>query len=127
VLRRKFTKEFKVEACKLVLEKGQGIQEVSQNLGIGEGMLGRWIRTYRSNRGEAFPGRGETWRGEINLLFHKKAHMPKDDSPPQSGIFWKLVHHWLATTSHHPVEPAHSSGRSRCSPPHVQLQSEDDT
>lgn len=58
MLRRKFTKEFKVEACKLVLEKDRGIREVAQNLGIGEGMLGRWVRTYRSNRSEAFPGEG---------------------------------------------------------------------
>lgn len=58
MLRRKFTKEFKVEACKLVSEKGQGIREVAQNLGIGEGMLGRWVRSYRSNQDEAFPGEG---------------------------------------------------------------------
>ncbi len=42
--RRKFTKEFKEEAVKLVLEQGYQITEASRNLGIHANLLGRWKR-----------------------------------------------------------------------------------
>ena len=40
--RRKFSREFKVEAVKLVTEQGYGVSEAARNLGIRAGMLGRW-------------------------------------------------------------------------------------
>jgi transposase len=50
VSRRKFTNEFRVEACKLVTEGGQKVSVASRDLGIPEGVLGRWVR---ESRGEA--------------------------------------------------------------------------
>ncbi|HIP83140.1 MAG TPA: transposase, partial [Desulfocapsa sulfexigens] len=44
--RRKFTKEFKEEAVKLILEQGYKITEASRNLGIHANLLGRWKREY---------------------------------------------------------------------------------
>ena len=40
--RRKYTKEFKEEAVKLVTEQGYRISETARNLGINENMLSRW-------------------------------------------------------------------------------------
>jgi transposase len=40
--RRKFTKEFKEEAVKLVLAEGYQISEVSRNLGIHANLLASW-------------------------------------------------------------------------------------
>ncbi len=45
--RRKFSNEFRVEACKLVTEGGHKISVASRDLGIPEGVLGRWIRESR--------------------------------------------------------------------------------
>ena len=42
--RRVFTKEFKEEACKLVIEEKQKISETARDLGIGQGMLGQWVK-----------------------------------------------------------------------------------
>ena len=56
--RRKFTKEFKVEACKLVVEHGQAISQTARDLGIGEPLLGRWVKEFRSRPSEPFPGEG---------------------------------------------------------------------
>ena len=44
VKRRKFSREFKVEAVKLVTDQGYGVSEAARNLGIRAGMLGRWKR-----------------------------------------------------------------------------------
>ncbi len=40
--RRRYTKEFKEEAVKLVTEQGYRIAEAARNLGINENMLSRW-------------------------------------------------------------------------------------
>jgi transposase len=58
VSRRKFTKEFKQEACRLVVDQGQGQCETAKNLGVSQSVLGRWIRQYRESGVVAFPGSG---------------------------------------------------------------------
>lgn len=46
--RRTFTKEFKEETCNLVLIQGNKISHVARDLGIGENLLGRWIREFKN-------------------------------------------------------------------------------
>ena len=57
--RRKYTKEFKVEAMNLVTGEGYTVAEAARSLGINAGMLSRW-RIELDNAGEqtAFPGNG---------------------------------------------------------------------
>ncbi len=45
--RRRYTKEFKEEAVKLVTEQGYRISEAARNLGINENMLSRWKQEQR--------------------------------------------------------------------------------
>lgn len=45
--RRKYTREFKEEAVKLVTEQGYGVHEAARNLGINPSMLGRWKREFK--------------------------------------------------------------------------------
>ena len=56
--RRKYDKEFKVEAVKLLLESGKPADEVAENLGINSGNLTRWKREYREDAENAFRGKG---------------------------------------------------------------------
>jgi len=42
--RRKFSREFKEEAVKLVTEQGYRVSEAARNLGIHANVLGRWKR-----------------------------------------------------------------------------------
>ena len=56
--RRMFTREFKLEAVKLVNERGVKVAQAARNLGIGQNVLGRWVREAASGKGGAFPGRG---------------------------------------------------------------------
>ena len=55
---RQYTKEFKVEAVRLVVEEGRPISEVVRELGIGENLLHRWKKKYEEGKVEPFPGKG---------------------------------------------------------------------
>lgn len=57
--RRKYDSEFKRDAVKLVLEGGRVTSEVAKGLGISENVLYRWIKQYREDPENAFPGKGK--------------------------------------------------------------------
>ena len=57
--RRKFSREFKVEAVKLVTSQGYSFSQAAQNLGIGENMLRRWEKQMKEAGEKAFPGKGK--------------------------------------------------------------------
>jgi len=56
--RRKYDKEFILEAVKLVTEQGQSVSQVAAGLGIHENMLYLWKRKYEADPANAFPGKG---------------------------------------------------------------------
>ncbi len=56
--RRKYTKEFKMEAIQLAQSRGGTASEVARNPGIKPSMLSRWIREYNSDNQHVFPGLG---------------------------------------------------------------------
>jgi transposase-like protein len=56
--RRIFTREFQLEAVKLVNELGVKVAEAARDLGIGGNVLSRWVREAASGKGSAFPGCG---------------------------------------------------------------------
>ena len=57
--RRKFGKEFKIEAVKLVTERGMKVTEVSRDLGISKELLYRWKNDYEKSGNNSFPGEGK--------------------------------------------------------------------
>src|ERR671917_56353 len=57
--RRSFTREFKAQAVKRLLDDGKGLSEVATELGIGTGQLGRWRAEHRAaGSAEALAARG---------------------------------------------------------------------
>jgi len=56
--RRKYDREFKTEAVKLVTERGTPIAEAARNLGIHENLLYKWKKQYLEDTAAAFPGKG---------------------------------------------------------------------
>ena len=56
--RRGFTKEFKVDAVKLITEQGYKISEAARNLGIDSSVLRRWKEQIEKEGTQAFPGKG---------------------------------------------------------------------
>jgi len=45
-VRRSFSKEFKLEAVKLVTEQNYKVAEAARNLGVGDNLLRRWMDKY---------------------------------------------------------------------------------
>lgn len=56
--RKQFSKQFKIDAVKLVSEKGYNISEAARNLGIHHSSLRRWKKQFETNGNQAFPGKG---------------------------------------------------------------------
>ena len=56
--RRQYTKEFKIEAVRLIVEEGGPISEVARELGIGENLLHRWKKKSEEGKIDPFPGKG---------------------------------------------------------------------
>lgn len=53
--RRKFSREFKLEAVRLVVERGVSAAQAARDLDLSVALLRRWIRDPQ----QAFPGKGQ--------------------------------------------------------------------
>ena len=49
--RRQYTKEFRIEAVRLIVEEGRPISEVARELGTAQSLLHRWKK--KSEKGES--------------------------------------------------------------------------
>jgi len=56
--RRKFSREFKLEAVKMVVDRGVALKQAARDLDLNENMLRRWIREFSEDPQDAFPGLG---------------------------------------------------------------------
>ena len=56
--RRKYDKEFKAEAVRMITEGGRTVADVARSLGIHENQLHRWRREYEDDPNSSFPGKG---------------------------------------------------------------------
>ena len=56
--RKKYSKEFKLDAVNLVIDQNYTRAEASKNLGINPNMLGRWVKETDTDDGHAFRGNG---------------------------------------------------------------------
>ena len=67
--RRRFSREFKLEAVKLVQEGGVKVGQAAQDLGIYEVSLRRWIQQHEIDRGRGAAGALTTdEKGELARL-----------------------------------------------------------
>lgn len=65
--RRQFSREFKLEAVRLIVDEGRSISQVARDLGLRDTVLGRWKKEFESNPEEAFPGTGRMPPAEEEL------------------------------------------------------------
>ncbi len=56
--RRRFSREFKVEAVRLVRERGVSFAQASRDLGVHVNVLRTWVRELQADPTHAFPGEG---------------------------------------------------------------------
>ena len=55
--RRRFTPEYRRDVASLVLDTGSSIASVARDLGLGESVVGRWVKLERERRQAAAQGR----------------------------------------------------------------------
>ena len=58
-IRKRYAKEFKLDAVSLVTEQGYSRTEAATSLGIRIGLLSRWIREHQADDVQAFRGNGK--------------------------------------------------------------------
>ena len=56
--RRKFSRELKFEAVKLVRDRGVSVAQAARDLDVHENVLRKWVRDHAGDPGAAFPGHG---------------------------------------------------------------------
>ena len=52
--RRLFSREFKVEAVRLVRDRGVSVVQASRDLDVGENVLRRWVKELSADPSQAF-------------------------------------------------------------------------
>jgi transposase len=57
--RRRYSREFKLEAVTLAKQPGISVKQAARELDIGETLLRRWLREASADPANAFPGRGQ--------------------------------------------------------------------
>ena len=84
--RKRYTKEFKLDAVSLVREQGYSIAEAARSLDVNASMLGRWVSESEAGEDTAFRGNGKLTadqaevrklREEVRRLKMEKAILKK--------------------------------------------------
>lgn len=57
--RRQFSREYKIEAVKLVKERGVSVAQAARDLAIHENMLRKWVRELGADPAQSFTGNGQ--------------------------------------------------------------------
>jgi transposase len=57
-VRKRYTREFKLEAVRLLETSGKSAAQIERDLGIGSGNLYRWKQKLAKDGQHAFPGHG---------------------------------------------------------------------
>ena len=56
--RRSFSREFKVEAVRLIKDRGVSVAQASRDLDVHENQLRKWVKQFEDDPRQAFPGHG---------------------------------------------------------------------
>jgi len=57
--RRRFSREFKLEAVRLVNEQNLPVAQAARDLDLHENVLRKWVKDFRDDQTHAFPGHGQ--------------------------------------------------------------------
>ena len=57
--RRKFPREFKLEAVRLIKDRGVSYAQAAQDLGVHGTVLRNWVKAFAEDPQHSFPGHGQ--------------------------------------------------------------------
>jgi transposase len=87
--RRKFDRDFREGAVRLVRETGKPIAQVARDLGINEGTLGNWVNADKRRRGDGTGALDEDERAELARLREENAELAMErDVLKRSVALW---------------------------------------
>lgn len=77
--RKQFTREFKLQAVKRIVEDGQRQSQVAADLGITVTTLSAWRKAYAQDAQDAFPGHGKQTpeQAELTALRRENARLKR--------------------------------------------------
>ena len=78
--RRRFTREFRAEAVKLVTDTGRPVAHVAAEIGVGAQLLGRWVKQAQPAGGDADRALDVDERAELERLRKENADLRLDRS-----------------------------------------------
>ena len=91
--RRQFSREFKLEAVRLVKDRGVSIAQAARDLDVHENVLRKWVRELQVDPQQAFPGKGvmKPEQAEIDRLRKEvaKLRMERDILKKAAAYFAK--------------------------------------
>ena len=70
--KRTFTREFKLEAVKLVKERGVPMSQASQDLDIHLNVVRKWVKDVEADPARAFPGQGQMKADQVEIAKLRK-------------------------------------------------------
>lgn len=70
--RRRFSREFKVEAVRLTNQEGVPLSQVARDLGVGANLLRRWRTQYDADPTHAFGGPGRVAPRDTEVVSLKR-------------------------------------------------------
>src|ERR1700675_822163 len=70
--RRKFTREFKLEAVRLIKERGVSYAQASQDLSVHQSQLRSWVKALADDPQHAFPGQGQMKPEQLEIAQLKR-------------------------------------------------------
>src|ERR1700761_9347358 len=70
--RRKFTREFKLEAVRLIKERGVSYAQASQDLSVHPTQWRSWVKAQADDPESAFPGRGQMKPEQLEIAQLKR-------------------------------------------------------
>ena len=65
--RKTYTREFKLQALRMLTDQGLSVAEVARRLGVGENCLRNWRQAAQQQGEAAFPGQGHLPAAEDEL------------------------------------------------------------
>lgn len=100
--RRTFGREFKIEAVRLIRDRGVSVAQAARDLEVHENVLRKWVQEFAADPGQAFPGHGqmkpeqlkiERLRREVAKLKAERDLPQKRPQPTSRGKRYEVRFH----------------------------------
>jgi transposase len=90
--RKQYSREFKMEAVRLLETSGKSARQLERELGAGAGSLSRWKQEFGADGEDAFPGHGRLTPEQERLrqlereneILRQERDIPKKELSPSS-------------------------------------------